>query len=932
MTNTTFPTTQEGEWIWKKNFLSSTDRYMLAHKIFPLDAVATEANLWVSAHSVYQLYINGKLIGFGPGNYGKGVSFADLYDVSCYLQPGSNVIAAVIYHYSQPEEYETKPCGFWLQLEIDNKIKLCSDKSWLVQEGISYQNHRPRCTPDSYLCENVNMLLYPAGWTEELNESSLSHSEWENPTLTTPAWIFGASLEKSPYITNQCDLNGEFKPIFHGKIKAQDAYSFWTPGEKPCNLPGVYAACTYIHMKNPGQVSARFICDDNFRLYCNHNIAASTIENETNHIQVHEALLPMQKGWNCLQVIQDVRENSMGFAISFPGIKPESLKLYSKPDEKSTICWLISGPLKMPLADATPSINFQKLNCCSFAPAPEKVADPISWLMASALEKIDSPVPEALATGEFIMMKLDQLRIGFPELSFLGEEGDIVDIVIGNRLNEDGFPVISDCSRCTLTIILRAGANDYTKFIPCGCTYMQIIARKAKNKIKIQNCSFIETTRPQKSESQFSCSDETLNIIWEVGREVMRRGVNQTNRMIHCTPDSIYMLDAYGLASNMIYVFGDYHYSELLFRQFARAQFENGNIPALGATGDSHTQINHMSFFPLWLTYHYRTSGNEKLLYEMLPNLELAEQFFASLVDEKLGMIADVDKKFKKIVGEINDNIENLSNCSTDVNALYCRFLLSASEIYKITNYPDKAKLCMRTANNIIRKLHENCWIASEKVFCDSYSPDDQELCCNSFTNMLTLFSGVKPPEEYLDYLDYFFTDEPPFSLYEEQTESRYFNFLFAHTMFALCQKDWTLSYLKHYWADLVDYDAKAWRKSADDPNLAGITMSHGNMICPNIFLVREAAGIRSAEPGFSTVYFNPPISSLKWANLSLQTINGKILLKWQLEEDGSLDVTINANFPMKVLPELSDEIMGKTTFRISENITLLDPGTPHKE
>ncbi|MDD2479090.1 MAG: alpha-L-rhamnosidase N-terminal domain-containing protein [Victivallaceae bacterium] len=927
MDTNVFPQVQAGEWIWKKNFLSSTDRYMFAHKTVVLDTIATKADLWISAHSVYQLYINGQLISFGPSNYGKNISYADLYDVSCFLQPGFNAISVIVYHYTHPEEYDNKPCGLWLQLEVDDTIKLCSDKSWWVREGTCHQNNRARCTPDSYFCESIDMRLHPIGWLEELNESMLlADPEWENPTLTTPTTIFGASLEKSPYSPNLCQENGEFEAIFHGVIKAHDAHIFCATGQESFDVPGVYAACTYVHMDVASQIPANFICDDRFRFYCNHDIVASTIEMEEDRCLLNEVLLPMRKGWNCLQVIQDVRENSMGFAITFPNTATDKLNIFSEPDDKSSQCWLIAGPLKMPLADATSSIDFDKLDCDYFTPSLNKITDPFSWLTSCRFEKTDAAMPDELGTGEFIMLKLDQLRFGFPKISLNGEDGDIVDITIGNRLNENGLPVINDCSRSTLTLVLRSGNNDYTKYIPCACTYLQISIRSAQGKVKISRCSFNEMVRQQNYETQFSCSDDTLNSIWEVGREVMRRGVNQMNWMIHCKSDSIYMLDAYGLASNMIYTFGDYHFSESLIRQFARAQFENGNIPALGAIGDSHTQINHMSFFPLWLTYHYRTSGDEQLLHEMLPVLELAEQFFASLVDDELGMIIDVDKKFKKIIGEINDNVENLSNCSTDVNALYCRFLLSAAEIYKITNHPERAKRCMRMANSVIRMLEACCWIPSEKVFADSYSANNQEISCNSFTNMLTLFSGIKSPNEYLDYLDYFFFNDPPSSGYPEQTKSRYFNFLFTHTMFALCQKDWTLHYIRDYWGALIDYDAKAWRESADDPNLAGITMSHGNMICPNIFLVREAAGIRSAEPGFTVVYFNPPLDFLTWANLSLQTSNGKILVKWQLAEDGSLDVTINSNFPVKVLPELSSEQMEKTTFRISENIVLLDP------
>lgn len=916
---------QQGEWIWREHFLSNSDCFMFARKTFALDAVPAEANLWIAANSIYQLFINGKVIGFGPGYTSREYSFADSYDVSYCLQPAANTIEVLVYHYARPDEYDVKPRGLFCQLVIDGKFYLGTDRSWQTMEGFCYQNSRARNTPNSYFNEYINMRILPSNWISEENEDKQAPNHWTEPTQLVSTAAYGAAVQPSLAATNSCDENGEFTPAAWGNIKPRGAHTHCSFGRIFMGGPAVYAARIYMHAEAASEVPVRIICDDRYAFFSNHTLVNSTVDSEDNPAAV-EAVLPLRKGWNCLQMIQQVRENSMGFALSFPGLAAGTPALRRTPEKDGVYAWEIVGPLKMPVEDATPSIDYTRLERNVFQPELDNITDAFSWLQCCEMFPLKpEDAPEELAGCQYLTLKLDQLRIGFPVLTMQGEEGDIVDVTIGNRLNAAGLPVLDDESRCTHTMELRARDNTFIKFLPVDCTYLQIVVRKARGKVRIINCVFNEIVRPQKFETQFTCSDDVLNDIWQVGQEVMRRNVNQIYRFAHSEDEFMYMLDSYGLAANMICTFGDYHFSELMLRVYARVQFENGDIPALSSGGRYKTQINHMSFFPMWLAYHYRTSGNEQLVHDLIPTLDMATQFFESLIDDKVGMIVDIDKKFH-IHGEINDNVENLSGCSTDVNSLYCRFLLSSAEIYRTVGQENKAARCMEIANRLVRLLHACCWVPNEKVFCDSFCEGNSEISCNSFTNMLALFSGVKPPEEYLDYLNYFFVNDPPSSGYPEQTKSSYFNFLFTYTMFALRQTDWTLRYLKDYWASRIDYSAKAWKEAPDSDNLSEMTMARGNMIGPNIFLVREAAGVRAAEPGFTAVYFNPPYRSLKWANLSLQTVSGKLLVKWQVEADGSLDVTINSNFPLKVLPEFSSELMEKTTFRISENITLLDP------
>ena len=65
-----------GSWIWLKDHVSK-DSFLLFRREFNKDFSEEDVGLWISANTAYQLFINDRLVGFGP----SGHSRAD----SCYI-------------------------------------------------------------------------------------------------------------------------------------------------------------------------------------------------------------------------------------------------------------------------------------------------------------------------------------------------------------------------------------------------------------------------------------------------------------------------------------------------------------------------------------------------------------------------------------------------------------------------------------------------------------------------------------------------------------------------------------------------------------------------------------------------------------------------------------------------------------------------------
>ena len=64
----------------------------------------------------------------------------------------------------------------------------------------------------------------------------------------------------------------------------------------------------------------------------------------------------------------------------------------------------------------------------------------------------------------------------------------------------------------------------------------------------------------------------------------------------------------------------------------------------------------------------------------------------------------------------------------------------------------------------------------------------------------------------------------------------------------------------------------------------------------------------------------------MDWAEAVIPMARGRLKVKWEKLTDGSLDVTLDANIQVKILPEMTHSQLRNTTFRLGEKVTLLDP------
>ena len=144
----TFSFCQQTDWLqpnWEASWITMPGKtgkeYGVYHfrKDLTLAEKPAKFNIRVSADNRYRLFVNGRLVGYGPAQGSPQNWFYDSYDISPYLKKGNNTLAAQVWNYGEmgPWVQMTVKTGFILQGETIDEKPVNTDASWKVSQDTS---------------------------------------------------------------------------------------------------------------------------------------------------------------------------------------------------------------------------------------------------------------------------------------------------------------------------------------------------------------------------------------------------------------------------------------------------------------------------------------------------------------------------------------------------------------------------------------------------------------------------------------------------------------------------------------------------------------------------------------------------------------------------------------------------------------------------
>lgn len=203
-------------WIWNEDNKKETkEPKVFFRKSFIVNEEVENAMLYISASSLYKLYINGEYINRGPLRSAPHHQSYDVLDIKSKLKKGKNLIAVEV-HYQQGENsYHLKGRGGLLaELHLDNTI-IPSDNTWKVLVDKSWDKTSPLMSRFMlFVSDKVDMSFFEKNWeTLTYDDNSWGNavglqrnSGWPSPqknakprAITTP-WTL-LEQRQSPYLT-----------------------------------------------------------------------------------------------------------------------------------------------------------------------------------------------------------------------------------------------------------------------------------------------------------------------------------------------------------------------------------------------------------------------------------------------------------------------------------------------------------------------------------------------------------------------------------------------------------------------------------------------------------------------------------------------------------------------------------------------------------
>ena len=905
-----------GQWIFLERLKEKKSAVLLMRRQFMLeDDPNGEYRLFISANTSYTLFVNGRLAGAGPRvHHEPGTSYIDVQDVSLFLEPGNNMIAVWVSWNPDEERGDfSRTPGMWCQLQKGSATLLVSDSSWqmLVLEpsplpGMKY-------APGGRSSISMDLNSFPLFWNLADDGSEFP---WEAPDMLLMPESDCGRLELHPLFPAEINSNNlEFKTVSAGMLEEVPGFSCFTV---PAGLKGkCCGAVSYIFSDEELKLRPRIYADSEVRVFSGKKLIF-----QGPCACGEEIELPLFKGWNRLLVFTPVKK-SPSSVMFLASEWPEELLPLSDMLDSAEPGWCAASFDRIPFDQCTPAVNVERLPDLTILFSDVNTIPGVrDWLEnARITRKVCENDEHTLSSGEMLLCELPEVHYGFVQAVFTASEGDIVDILAGGAsAGTSLLPAAPDGEeKGCFSYICREGENKIFTPVPLDCCALLFSVRHAAAAVTLKQLDFDELSRTFNRECAFRCSDELLNSFWECGCAALARSSALLQAPGGHARYDAYLSDAFWESVNIAAVYGDEAYITARLRQFAGAQLENGALTSLSSGQGYDAGLFHMFFFSGWILFNYRFTLNLVEMRNLIPKLNAVKHYLVSLLNES-GTLIDMS-----LLPPLGDNEKDpAARCRLPVvmNALFCRFMMSASEVYDLVERPSEAKECRRYLRIVSKSIAETFFDGETMHFSDFPVSEKGRMDFSLFGNFFPMLAGIKTVECFENFVKTFFDFDKAVPLTVE-AESPYFHCLFAEMLFALGQKEWGFRYFRNYWKKRLDSSRKIWL----DPfcNIFNSTRFAGGVpIVPNVFLIREILGVRIAEPAHTVIYFDPAVDLVDYAEAAIPTSQGRMHIKWEKHSDGTLEVNIYSSHPVKVMPELSGALLKATTFRVSENVMLV--------
>lgn len=158
----------QGKWVWTEGEPSPRNSYTYFRKSFELPNDRKQGQLYITADSRYQVWVNGTFVGRGPVRSDRRWLYYDTWDIGPHLKNGRNVLGVLVHHYGEfTFQYMKGRGGLLADVQGYAGVSLArTDTTWRAIRSEAWATGQPRMSIQLGFNEIFDARKEPAGWRD----------------------------------------------------------------------------------------------------------------------------------------------------------------------------------------------------------------------------------------------------------------------------------------------------------------------------------------------------------------------------------------------------------------------------------------------------------------------------------------------------------------------------------------------------------------------------------------------------------------------------------------------------------------------------------------------------------------------------------------------------------------------------------------------
>jgi len=943
--------TWDAAWIWHPGDRWAVDVHLLARKEFDLPGDIARATLRIAAHTDYKLFVNGTYVARGPlpGDPHRYASY-DSHDVTLLLREGRNVIAIVCHNYGVGLHWHHRAPGALIaQLDVDTasgRVSVGTDGTWRIARAPGYGRNSPRMFWASGFMETYDVRVADDRWLA----AGFDDGEWQRPavladSLTRPRV---ALVPRDIPLLREADerpVGVERGTFTLANVHAVRFDPVLTPGQS-----GLVYAYTHVRSDEEREVVLQLECDDACEVFVNGRLAIEQNYSEQyartrvwrgkdDYEQLHDgmgdtgftATVTLHPGPNSLLVVVDHGPRGWGFvltALDSASRRPPGLAFASESDGRDgghdEGRWTVVGPfpssgMNDSLDNVAADPTALALLAAGSTTARSFLRDPFDYtgvtdyatLMAREERRPGGAVapgkPIALRAGEYCIVDLGLVRVGYPTLTLRSSGEGVVDVGYGQTLAADRVIRYSNGGRMKYVdrVLLRDGEQIWQPLQRRTGRYIHLSCRAGQG-VTIAEVVMRTVGYPVDDAATFECADPMLNRIWEVSRYTTRLLMQYGYQDCLKREEGTLNFNSFNYAARAAaQCFGDRALAQRALRVALGTQNESGWFQGQGISGLNSDEPTEMLWAAVFLRDQYLYAGDDGFLRQSFEPIEEALRYHAKAINQHGLLDGGNWPVFRQGQGVYLDDAQLSSpylaffpgELAGD-NILYAAALGSAAALAAALGLEERAAFYARKAARVRRALNRRLWDPRARRYADWRRGDEIAATGHPIFTIAALYFELPdggPDEEQAGDLLRHLLDEVGLP---DEDNAAYplgtfgFYYYFLEVLFRYGRDDLAYELLRRYYGRWLELGATTFGEYfalSDYKGKEALDQEyevHGYGTSAHLHFYSNILGLRPAAPGFARVVVAPHPGDLPWARGEVATPRGLIRVAWRAQGD----------------------------------------------